>query len=243
MTSEPPVPPVPPDSGELVPADPGGPQPPFNVTDAFNYGWKKFQENLGTILAATAILIIGGGALGAIWFLIVGAVSETDSDTFTGFFSVTLLFFSLAWFLLGFLIQAAVIRGALLITRGQRLELSHFLSTDNLGTVILASVLLALGTGVGYFLCFLPGVIFAFFSQFTLYYVVDKGMDAIEAIKASFGLVNRNLGSTVGLYIGVVIAVFIGALLCGIGLLVTIPVALIATAYAYRRMSGEAVAA
>ena len=35
----------------------------------------------------------------------------------------------------------------------------------------------------------------------------------------------------------------IGALLCGIGLLVSVPVSIIATAFAYRRMNGETVAA
>lgn len=225
-----------------MPAEPAQP-PPFNVTDAFNYGWKKFQENVGTILAATAILIIGGGLLGFLWFFVAGAFTGADADALTAFFSISALLFALAWLLLTFLIQAAVIRGAILITKGVKLELGHFLATDNLGSVILASVLLALGTGVGYFLCFLPGVVFAFFSQFTLFYVLDKGMEPIEAIKASFGLVNRNLGTTVGLYIGVIIAAIIGGILCGIGLLVTIPVALIATAYVYRRMNGETVVA
>jgi uncharacterized membrane protein len=67
-------------------------------------------------------------------------------------------------------------------------------------------------------------------------------MPAFEAIKASFGLVNKNLGTVVVLFLASILAFFIGAILCGIGLLVTIPVTIIATAYAYRFMTGQTVA-
>jgi uncharacterized membrane protein len=44
------------------------------------------------------------------------------------------------------------------------------------------------------------------------------------------------------LFLASILAFIIGAILCGIGLLVTIPVTIIATAYAYRLMTGQTVA-
>ena len=41
------------------------------------------------------------------------------------------------------------------------------------------------------------------------------------------------------LFIGVYVAEFIGILLLGIGLLITLPVAMIASAFVYRRLIGE----
>ena len=73
-------------------------------------------------------------------------------------------------------------------------------------------------------------------------FIIDKGLPAWDAIKASFDLVNRNVGTVIVLFLASILAFFIGAILCGIGLLVTIPVTIIATAYAYRMMTGQSVA-
>jgi hypothetical protein len=255
MTMEPPNPP---DSGEptqppapppppLVPS-PGGSQP-FNLSEAFNYGWKKFQENLGPILTAMLILLVGGAILNFVWYLITGGLTsiglEADGSISTPGFTaylVTSAVLGVVGALVGFVIQAAIIRGALEITKGVKIDLNTFLKMDNMGQVILAAVILSVATAIGFLLCIIPGVIVIFFSQFTNHFILDKGMPATDAIRASFELVNKNLGSTIGLYLGSIIAFFIGALLCGVGLLVAIPVVIIATAYAYRTMSGEAVA-
>jgi uncharacterized membrane protein len=157
------------------------------------------------------------------------------------FFSFGYVVFSLLGALVSLLIQAAVVRGALDITKGERIEVSTFLSTDNLGQIVLAAILLAIGTTIGIILCVIPGLIFIFYSQFTYQFIIDKGMPAFDAIKASFDLVNRNLGTVVVLFLASILAFFIGAILCGIGLLVTIPVTIIATAYAYRFMTGQTV--
>ncbi|MGH8948447.1 MAG: hypothetical protein ACRDXF_06255, partial [Acidimicrobiia bacterium] len=76
---------------------------------------------------------------------------------------------------------------------------------------------------------------------FTYQFILDKGLPAFDAIKASFALVNKNLGSVVGLFFASILAFIVGAILCGIGLIVAIPVTIIATAYAYKLMTGQTV--
>lgn len=73
--------------------------------------------------------------------------------------------------------------------------------------------------------------------------MIDKGLAAVDALKASFTLVNRNLGTVVVLFLGVYVANAIGSALCGVGLLVSFPVGLLATAYLFRRIQNEPVAA
>ena len=53
---------------------------------------------------------------------------------------------------------------------------------------------------------------------------------------------NRNLARMIGFFVASIIAYIIGAILCGIGLLVAIPVVIIASAYMYRTTNGEPVA-
>ena len=130
-----------------APASPAGAwrRAAFQVGEAFNYGWKKFQEYLGPILIAMLIFIVVGGAVNFIATLLgggFGELTDTDDIGIGMFFGVGYLFFSLLSALVSLLIQAAVVRGALKITEGQRIELSTFLSTEHLGQVVLASILL-----------------------------------------------------------------------------------------------------
>jgi hypothetical protein len=235
----------------MPPAAPPPPPPPvpgaapFQVGDAFNYGWKKFQEYLGPILIAMLLFVVVAGVVNAIGAAFAGGFGELVDPDDIGigmFFSFGYFVFSLLGALVSLLIQAAVVRGALDITKGERIDLSTFLSTENLGQIVLAAILLAIGTTIGLILCIVPGLILIFYSQFTYQFIIDKGLPAFDAIKASFDLVNRNLGTVVVLFLASILAFFIGAILCGIGLLVTIPVTIIATAYAYRMMTGQTVA-
>jgi hypothetical protein len=264
MTTEPPIPPdsggptepppppeFPPEQSDAPPAPPPPPPSPvpgaapFQVGDAFNYGWKKFQEYLGPILIAMILFVVVAGVVNAIGAVFAGGFGElTDPDDIGigMFFSFGYLVFSLLGALVSLLIQAAVVRGALDITKGEKIDVSTFLSTENLGQIVLAAILLAIGTAIGLILCIIPGLILIFYSQFTYQFIIDKGLPAFDAIKASFDLVNRNLGSVVVLFLASILAFIIGAILCGVGLLVTIPVTIIATAYAYRMMTGQSVA-
>ena len=61
-------------------------------------------------------------------------------------------------------------------------------------------------------------------------------------LKASFTLVNRNLGTVVVLFLAVYAANLIGSALCGVGQLVSFPLGLLATTYLYRRLQDEPVA-
>jgi uncharacterized membrane protein len=97
----------------------------------------------------------------------------------------------------------------------------------------------ALGTTV--LCCF--GFIFFFFAQFFGFFIIDKKTSAVEGIRRSFQLVNKNLGTLIGFTIGVYIATWLGAAICGLGLIVAIPVVTIASAFMYRRLQGEPVAA
>lgn len=142
-----------------------------------------------------------------------------------------------------YLIQAGIVRGALAITYGRKIEINVLFNKDRLGTVILTGIGVGIASGIGYMLCWLPGLIITFFSQFFVFFIIDKRLGAMDSVKASWSFVNKNLGSLIGLYIASIIAIIIGELLCGIGLLIAIPVVIIAQTYAYRTLQGESVAA
>lgn len=255
------TPPPPPGAAPPPPPAYGAPQPAYGaqpgatgsgvqIGDAFSYGWKKFQENLGAIILAVLGYVAAGVVIGLIWTLILNAiglgVSSTGSDAaisagFIGILIGTGLM-ALVFAALYYVMQAGIIRAALRITYGEQIDVKTFFQLDRVGAVIIASLLVSVLTAVGFMLCYVPGIIIGFFAQFTLFFVVDKGQGAVDALKSSFALVNKNLGTVVVLYLGVLVAGAIGAALCGIGALVAIPVSIIAQTYVYRRLQGEPVA-
>ena len=171
-----------------------------------------------------------------------GVISTTGGTSF--FLSLILgaLGFLVYYTVFGF-IQAAVTRAALAITEGRKIESSTILSTDKLGKIIVAAILVAIATSIGYLFCGIGALIVSFFLAFTFFFVIDKDEEPVQAIKSSFALVKDNLGDLVLFYLASVLAYFVGSLLCGIGLLVAVPVVIIATAYTYKKFTSQAVAA
>ena len=55
--------------------------------------------------------------------------------------------------------------------------------------MVIAAILIAIATGIGTVLCYLPGLIVGFLTSYTLLFIVDQQMEAIDAIKASNKLV------------------------------------------------------
>lgn len=216
---------------------------PYSPTDAFAFGWKKFTENLGPILIGMLVLFVGALVINFVWNLLVGTL--LDNATGVGLFA-SLLFTAvsgLVLFVVQFLIQAAITRAALALTDGRPIELQTLFSTDQLPAVVLGSILISIAASIGLLLCIVPGIIVYFFAQFFVHFAIDKRLDAIAAIKASFAFVNANVGQVLVFSLLFLVAYVVGAILCGVGLLVAVPVAIIAQAYTFRRLQGEPVAA
>ena len=248
--------------GSEPPAGGFGAQPPagqFDVGDAFRWGWKKFQENLGPILIATIVLIAAVVVLQIVSSIVTGAIFgngvdpiEVNRETgeITGgdsrglfgqlFISVITGFLS---GLVGYLVQAAIIRGTLKIADGDKPEAAELFATDKIVPTLVTAAIVMFGTYVGLLLCILPGIIFGIFTAFSLYFLIDKNLEPVAAIKASFNFVKDNIGQLILLFLASFAAIIVGALLCGIGLLVAIPVVILANTYAFRTLTGGRVAA
>ncbi|SDD09384.1 hypothetical protein SAMN05216410_2808 [Sanguibacter gelidistatuariae] len=215
------------------------------VGEAFTYGWNKFTQNVGVILLAALTYIAIFTVVTIIFFTILVGTAAATTDAYGNIsgggavgFGFGMIVFIIIAVVLASLVQAGIIRGSLIATQGRPLVYQDFFRFANVGTVILTALLVGLATAI-LSITFIGGIVFAFFAQFALFFVIDKQLGAIDSITASFRLVYANLATAVLLFIGVYIAEFIGSLLFGVGLLIAIPVAMIASAYVYRRLIGE----
>ncbi|MGN8246173.1 hypothetical protein ACTHAM_003308 [Cellulomonas soli] len=225
----------------------GAPSSTQPIGEALTYGWNKFTQNGGTFIVAGLIWILGAFVVWGILFGILGGLTAVGGDNgFVGT-GVSVLWSLLAALgsLLFFVVEAMFIRAALEVTYGRRIELSTFFNFADLGPIVITALLFA---AISFVLSFIPffgtlvSIAVNFFLFFTLFFVIDKKLPPIDAFKASVALVQANLSSAVLFYLLVVVIVGAGAALCGLGLFVAVPVALVASAFFYRRLLGENVA-
>ena len=137
---------------------------------------------------------------------------------------------------------AGIYRGALRVMDGEGFSLGQLFDGYSKMHVILASIFISVATGIATVLCYLPGVLIAFLTSFTLFFIVDQEMEAAEAIAASVKMVWHNFGKTLLFFLLAAIVVLIGAILCGVGLLVAVPVVVFGAAYTYRKLAHPIIA-
>ena len=231
MSDIPAPPPLPP----LPPVPPGGMQPPADIGTAFSYAWRKFTENLGPIILITLAVFVGIAI-----FEVLSFVVQRGSSGFGGIF-LSLVFSGLAA-IVGFVLEYGVVRASLAVVDGRPVSFAEAWNMDRFGPFLIAAILRGLIVFVGILLCVIPGIIASFLLWFTPYFVIDKQLSPTESLSASYNLVKSHAGLLVLFAIVATVVYFAGAIVCLVGLLVSIPVVLIATAFMYKRTAGEAVA-
>jgi hypothetical protein len=219
-------PPPPPSSGPSS----GGPSgQPVSIGDAVSYGWGAYWKNVGpmvVIVLVIAVIEVAFGLLG----------NAFDSV------AAQIVFGLLGW-LLGLFLGLGLFRIALEVTQGRTPALSEVFRTEGYGPYIVASILFGIGFYIGLILCIIPGIIFAVVFGFYGFVAAEQGDAAVatDTLRRAAQITEGHRWQLFGLAIVLFLINLVGALLCGIGLLFTVGITLIAWAYTYRRLSGEPV--
>jgi uncharacterized membrane protein len=98
-------------------------------------------------------------------------------------------------------------------------------------------------TSLGLVLCILPGIYLAVGYVFAVPLVIDKRMEFWPAMEVSRQVVHRHWWSMFGLVIVLALVALAGFVVCGVGALVSIPVASASLMYVYEDLFGEVTAA
>ncbi len=202
----------------------------LDIGRSLSYGWERFRANPVPWLGVTAVGVL-------IYLGFVGVVQIVEP---TSPFSVLFLFLMVIVAL--WLLQAAMVRGALYETDGYPPAFGSYFRFVNAGNVLLTSLLAFAATLLASTLCLLPGIAVGFLCMYSMHFVIDQDYGPVEAIKASAQLVLANLWASVLLALTVTLVTVVGALLCGLGLFVAGPVCVIAVTYAYRMLTAGPVA-
>ena len=226
-------------------AGPGGMGGPgdYSPTTAIGYGFNKFKDNAGAFLLLALVAIGTGVLISIIGSIVTGgdALFSYDSDGFQ--FSPLAGLFNILGQVAVTLFGAALIRGAFDAVDGREVTLSSMFERWDKIQVLVATLVISVLTTIGFVLCVLPGFVVIFLTWFATYFIVDRGEDAVTAIKSSFSFASKNVGPLLLLALLSFLCFVAGAIACLVGLLVAYPVVSIAAAYSYRRLPGQPVAA
>jgi len=102
-----------------------------------------------------------------------------------------------------------------------------FKGFDDFVPALLAVLLSSIAVSIGFMLCFIPGLLIMAIVPTAGYLVAVGEKDGINAIKRAFEAVKANLFSAFLCTLVLSILGSLGAIFCGIGVILTLPIALI----------------
>ncbi|MDR3664190.1 MAG: hypothetical protein P4L86_28045, partial [Mycobacterium sp.] len=260
----------PPPQGGFAPPPPGGYPPAgyqygavpgagaFSIGEAFSWAWNKFTKNPAPLIVSMLVYGLIAGVLAGIVEFSAMALADNSVTSYTSddssmsysFAATSLGPASIAVLVVGYLvllvvgaaISSANFVGLLGIADGQPTDIGSFFKPRYIGPMIVLTLIVGVLVGIGYVLCVLPGLIVALFAMFSHVALVDRNLPAIDALKASFEIVKANIGQVILVWLVAGLVAMAGVLACGVGVLVSAPVASLMIVYAYRRLSGGQVA-
>lgn len=110
--------------------------------------------------------------------------------------------------------------------------------TDRLGTAIAVNVLVGLCVFLGTMLLVIPGIVIALGWLLAFAFVADTRLPAIECLTASWQVTQGHRWHVLGLLLVLGLLVAVSAIPCGLGLVATVPMAVVVLAQLYVRLAG-----
>lgn len=150
------------------------------------------------------------------------------------------LVISLIGLIVSLMSSLGMIAIALDFADGKKLDLSHYIKhTDKLIPFFFASFLAGVLVIAGLIALIIPAIYVGIRLQFYAYFILDKNLSAVDSLKASWKLTEDKFFDLLGLWFVNLIINIAGLIALIVGVFVTGSVTTIATATAYRVLSGK----
>jgi len=214
-----------------------------------SWAFNAFKANAAAFLALAAVVVVIQVAAQVSFTPIVnlmtncldasspGQIASCQSASGAGVYLSSLLAFTFS--LLAAFATIGVLRAALRTTLGFEPSFADMLTTKFLGRYIGFAIIFQILEGIGIVLCFLPGLVVIFFLELGHYFILDKGLGPIQAIKASFNVSRANVAPAMTIAAMTVLVLVSGAIFYGLPSLIVLPFAALFTAHMYRSLIAE----
>jgi len=203
----------------------------FSKGEAFLFGWETFKGSpwllveIGIIVMAVDLILTGVLSL---------LTDEVPVALRTGV--------SIIYWVVSSLVEVGLIKISLDFCDGRRPgPRDLFSGTSFLLRYILSPLIYAAMVTLCLIFLIVPGIYLAIRYQFYSYFIVDKDLGMIESLKKS-AEVTKGASLDLALFGLMMIGInILGILALGIGLLATLPVTWLASAFVYRKLASPAV--
>ncbi len=190
----------------------------FSVGDAVKFGWSTATSNLGLFIVAIAIVL----AISLFPLLFDSPVAAIVS-----------------W-VLGMVVTLGIMRMSLKFVDGGRGELIDLFETiPFVASYLIASIVVGIVVVVGFILLLIPGVYWGARLQFYGWTIIDRRTGPFVSIQDSWEISRGAVLKLIGFWFVLAGINILGFLALGVGLLVTVPLSLVATAHVYRQLGGS----
>lgn len=200
----------------------------FDIGQAVSYGWESFKDNIGFLILTV---------------IVAGFLSGISSSPYSSFMdnSGVIIGYSVIMFILelaiGVFVGMAWIRIGLKLVSQEKPDFPDwYMSYEKFWNFLAGQILFFLIVLGGLILLIVPGVIWAIKYQFYGFLILDRDMDAVEAIKKSGEMTKGVKGELFLFWLAMIGINLLGFLACCVGTLVSVPITYVAHAYVYRSL-------
>ncbi|TSC89296.1 MAG: hypothetical protein G01um10143_677 [Parcubacteria group bacterium Gr01-1014_3] len=196
----------------------------FNLKSTLEYGWGQFTKNF-------KLFLIVGIVMGLVSFLPSLFAAEIGQEP------VKLGMLNIVSWVLQTFVTIGLLRISLKLNAGHPAIFKDLWSgAPWFFKYFIGSVLYGVAVAAGLILLIIPGIILAVRLKFFDYLIIDKGMNPIEALKASWAMTKGHVWELFVLLFVLALINLAGSLILFVGLLVTVPVSMMATVLVYRKL-------
>ncbi|OIP57646.1 MAG: hypothetical protein COX79_01575 [Candidatus Levybacteria bacterium CG_4_10_14_0_2_um_filter_36_16] len=200
----------------------------FSKKAALSYGFGESKKHLGFFIPLLLLLFL---------VQILPGILQNLFDPSKNGASILSFVISILGWILELIVAMGVIKIALEIHDNKRKKFSDlFYGAHLLLKYIASSFLYGLIVVVGLILLIIPGIVWAIKFQYFSYFIVDKELGPIEALKSSAKITNGVKWNLFFLRLFIGGINILGAIAFIVGLFITIPLGMMAEVYVYRKL-------
>jgi hypothetical protein len=213
---------------------PTGPRIRFEV---IGEAWTELTRNMGTWIVALLIPIIIVGAIAGVGYMVMVLPLLFGGDAVPNLMAV--MFGYLVVLVLVLVASGAffgaLYRMAIRQIRGETPSINDlFQSFDLAPRFIVAHLLIGILSYIGFFLCVIPGLIVSGMSFLAYPILADQNVGSVDAIRMSWEALKKDALMAILFFIVLAIVAQLGAVACGIGAVITMPMLFLGSAIVYR---------
>lgn len=192
----------------------------INIEEVLQVGWDQTKKHFGYLVGLVVLLFVASLILNAVSVApVIGVVLAVVGQV---------------------ILNMGTVHLTLSLARGQKRSYKELFTTIKpFWSFLGASLLVALAVSVGMVFLVIPGVILALTLQFYSYLIIDKRLGVVDSLKESARITRGHKWRLFWLMIVLAIINVIGALIFGVGLLVSIPLTMMAMIHVYLKLSGS----